>query len=329
MFGQGVEQWKLFNQARPVEEVLASPMTTSKEKHALLLVKEAKKFAVENLGLAATKSYSQYVKLDRDTLLWAVAGSDPVYLKEKTWWFPFAGTVPYKGFFKLEKANEEAANLAKEGLDVWVREVPAFSSLGWLPDPIYSSMLDGPDYNIVNTVVHESVHATVWIPGSVDFNERLASFVGRQGSVLWLNQKFGKESKERQAAEAHYRAAKKFGLLVRYSMARYHTEVESLADAGKIDAAKTAKARFYQWFVGEAKSIGYTNKELEKWNNAALLAYSKYYYDESVFEALLRKCAGDLSRFVRWVKAENDKGHLKDAPEDRLKTAAQEEPCVE
>lgn len=329
VLGQGVEQWRLFNRARPIEEVLANPALDPQVKHALLLVGEAKFFSVDALGLAATHNYSEYVPLDREALLWAVAASDSLYLKEKTWWFPVVGAVPYKGFFVRKKADQEALELAKEGMDVWVRDVPAFSSLGWFRDPIYSSMLKGPDFWIVNLVIHESLHATLWIPGSVDFNERLASFVGREGSLRWLKQKFGEESKERQQAARHYGRGRELGRLVKRSIERYKTEVELLADAGKTESAKTKKVEFYRKFAQEAQTLGYLDKEFSSWNNAALLAYSKYFYDESVFEELLKKCHGDLGRFVRWIKGENEKERLEDAPEDRLKAMAQEETCVE
>lgn len=329
VLGQGVEQWRLFNQARPIEDVLESPKTKPEIKHALKLVGEAKKFSVEGLGLQATHNYSDYVQLDREALLWAVAASDKFFLKEKTWWFPIVGSVPYKGFFSKAKAEQAASELADEGLDVWVRDVPAYSSLGWFRDPVYSSMLNGADYWIVNLVIHESLHATVWIPGSVDFNERLASFVGREGSLRWLDSKFGAHSKEREVALRQYGFGQKLGLLVKQAIERYQAKVEALATQGKMAEATAAKTEFYLWFVAEAKRIGYQNKEFSQWNNAALMAYSKYYYDESAFTVLLKKCNGDIGRFVRWIKSENEKERLKDAPEDRLKAMAQEETCVE
>ena len=328
VLGQGVEQWRLFNRARPIDEVLKNPNVDDKTKNSLRLVAEAKLFS-EKLGLLATHNYNEYVALDRDALLWAVAASDPLLLKEKTWWFPIVGAVPYKGYFVRERADQAAKELSEEGLDVWVRDVPTYSSLGWFRDPIYSSMLNGPDHWIVNLVIHESLHATVWISGSVDFNERLASFVGKEGSLRWLDEKFGSKSKERQMADKSYIVSYRLGELVKDSIERYRLEVEPLALANKLKEAADKKAEFYKAFAERASKIGYIDREFTHWNNAALLAYSKYFYDESVFKNLLAKCRGDLGRFVRWIKAENEKERLKDAPEDRLKAMAQEETCVE
>ena len=42
--------------------------------------------------------------------------------------------------------------------------------------------------------MHELAHATVWIKGSVKFNESFASFVGEVGAFQYLEDRFGPES---------------------------------------------------------------------------------------------------------------------------------------
>ncbi len=330
---QGWEQWRLFNRARPVEEVLASPNTNPRVKTAIRTARETKKFAVERLQLRATASYETWVDLGRDFVVWAVAGSDPLLLEERTWSFPIVGKVPYLGFFRQEKADAEAMRLReKEGLDSFVRGVPAFSSLGWFPDPIYSSFLRGEERDLVELVIHESLHSTVWVGDSVDFNEKLANFVGEEGSLLFMELERG-GSAARATAERSLVIHRKFAVFVQKQAANYRATVEALARSGRKVEAFEKKREFYGALPGEWKQFagpdaGLLRVDFSKWNNAALLAYEKYFADVSVFRGLLRKCGGDLSRFVKLIVREQQKGGaFLGAPEQQLAEILKEGDC--
>ncbi len=329
----GVGQWKLMNRARPVKEVLESPYTTEQTKAAIRTVEEVKGFASKELGLKATKNYTQFVKLDGDYVSWAVSASHPLKLEEKKWKFPIVGELPYIGFFQKEKAERFAKKTkeesAEENLDTWVRGVPAFSSLGWFSDPLYSSMIHGKEKDIADLVIHESLHATVWIGDNVDFNEKLANFVGLEGSIAYLqSKKLGANAIHEARAEVA--GEKIFAEFIKQSIEQYKSTIEVLAEK---DPAKTleAKKAFYasmftsyeDFFTRKKNSLQNLEAKkmpakFENWNNATLLTYANYYADFSVFEAMLRECAGSLPRFVRWVVSENAKGHLNDAPEQVL-----------
>ena len=57
--------------------------------------------------------------------------------------------------------------------DVHVRGAVAYSTLGWFDDPILSTMIYPNDRAIgelVNDILHESVHATIYINGQSFFN---------------------------------------------------------------------------------------------------------------------------------------------------------------
>ncbi|NUM88087.1 MAG: aminopeptidase [Bdellovibrionales bacterium] len=318
---QGVEQWRLFNRARPADEVLLSPLTPPRVKEAIRSVREAKRFAVEELGLRATSSYETWVDLGREFVVWTVAGSDSLLLEERTWRFPIVGRVPYLGFFRREKAETEATRLREEeGLDSFVRGVPAFSSLGWFPDPIYSSFLRGSERDLVELVIHESLHSTVWVGDSVDFNEKLAHFVGKEGSIRFVaSRRGGGEPLKRARTEVE--TQEKFARFVQEMGARYRREVEPLARAGRRAEALERKRSFYESLPAEweRRGGGALKSDFGRWNNAALLAYEKYFSDAGVLEGLLKKCGGDLARFVRLIVREREKGGVfGEAPERRL-----------
>ena len=338
----GVGQWKLMNRARPVEEVLASPYTKEKTKSAIRTVIHVKEFAARELGLKATKNYTSYVKLEGEYVSWAVSEAHPLRLEEKKWHFPIVGDIPYLGFFQEKKAHDYAENLRSESPepkpDIWVRGVPAFSSLGWFSDPLYSSMIeDSGTTDIANLVIHESLHATVWVGDNVDFNEKLANFVGLEGSLAYLRYK-KVPAEQVQEALAQVSGEKIFASFMKSSISRYKETVEVLANTNPTLASEKKKIFYdtlltsYETYFAEQSK---TNKNIKfkkprakfkGWNNAALLAYANYYSDFSVFEAMLKACEGSLPRFVHWIVKEkenndtNASGHFARAPEEYLST---------
>ena len=326
----GIGQWKLFNRARPVEEVLKSPYTPEASRRGIEVVKKAKSFAVSELGLHATRNYETFVQLDAPCVSWAVSASHPLKLEEKKWKFPIVGEVPYIGYFAKEKAEAKAKEIEKEeALDTWVRCVPAFSSLGWFSDPLYSSMINGKDHHIAELVVHESLHATVWVSGGVDFNEKLANFVGLEGSVRFAEKAGGAAGAE--AVRDEVRGEKVFADFMKSAVERYKASVKSIEDKSSFYRGLGAS---YAAFVESRRKGGekFTPipAKLEGWNNAALLAYSNYYSDYSVLERMLKACGGDLGRFVAWIEGEQKKGaaEFKKAPEVYLSGIAGG-PCPE
>ena len=318
----GIGQWQLFNRTNPVEDVLASPYTKEETKKAIRVVGKAKDFAVSSLGLKATKNYSQFVQLDSPCVIWAISAADSLELVERKWRFPIVGEVPYLGFFKKPSAEKMAKEFREEAAhpDVWMRCVPAFSTLGWFPDPLYSSMLHGRDSDIAELVIHESLHATVWVGDSVEFNEKLANFVGLEGSLRYL----AKFEGERAVADTkkHIKGEKLYGDFLFLAKKKYLEEVRSL----------DAKEKFYhnigadyKKFLEVRKAAGDEFEPLamnfQNWNNAAFLTYLNYYSDFSVFEAMLKKCDGDLHSFVEWISRQEKTGgaKFKENPEDYLR----------
>ncbi|MGZ3656411.1 MAG: aminopeptidase [Bdellovibrionota bacterium] len=324
----GIGQWKLFNRARPIEEVLASPNTSEATRHGILMVKKAKAFAVSDLGLHATKNYETFVQLDGPCVSWAVSAAAPLALEEKKWSFPIVGEVPYLGYFTKAGAENEARKLEMEETpkpDTWVRCVPAFSSLGWFPDPLYSSMLVGKDHHIVDLVVHESLHATIWVAGGVDFNEKLANFVGLEGSLRYMEKEKGADGVAIVRDEVG--GEKVFADFMKETVALYKATVKTLDQ--KQVFYRELPARYAAFVLARQKAgakFTAVPAKLEGWNNAALLAYSNYYSDYSTLEKMLHSCGGDLRRFVAWIAAEQKAG-FKGAPEEELAKVAARESC--
>jgi predicted aminopeptidase len=126
--------------------------------------------------------------------MWVVTASERFQLKPKEWRFPVVGTVPYMGFFNKDEAIELAHQLEGEGWDVMVRNPGGWSTLGWFTDPILSEMLERSEGDLASLIIHEMVHATIFVKDSVNFNENLASFIGDRGAEAFLRFRFGDNS---------------------------------------------------------------------------------------------------------------------------------------
>jgi predicted aminopeptidase len=249
-------------------------------------ITDIRRFAMEELGLKESKNYTRYVELDRDYLAAIVSACAADSFTRHEWTFPVVGTVPYKGFFNPGDAKKEAAKLSAEGLDVWIRGVDAFSTLGWFRDPLYSYMKDYSDYRLADLIIHELLHATVFVRGQVQFNEQLAEFVGTRGARLYVESRFGdaadmKAIDGNTADAAAYRAF--LGELSAELEAVYADESlnrsEKLAQKERI--IKAAQERFAAEYDMRFQSQGYRSFSALPVNNAYLDLYRLYYGEES------------------------------------------------
>lgn len=171
------EESKILLRRQPIDSLANDPHTSDDLRKKLKLVHDVRSFAIRQ-NLTPGDSFTLYSELDTDTLVWVLMASRKDSFTLKKWWFPFVGSVPYKGYFSKKQAYCEASALEQQGFETKVRGSDAFSTLGWFNDPVLSTTLQRPPPEIVNTVLHEIFHSTVWIPNHVAFNESAANFYG-------------------------------------------------------------------------------------------------------------------------------------------------------
>jgi predicted aminopeptidase len=147
------------------------------------LVAEVREYA-KVLGLEVEGQYTSYVDWPDDRIVTTLVRTRLGSLDSVPWWFPVVGHLPYKGYFDRERAQAAAEELRAGGeFEVCVSGVTAYSTLGWLDDPVTRPMLLRGAASLVETLFHELVHATAFLPGNADFNEGVAQFIGQQAAI--------------------------------------------------------------------------------------------------------------------------------------------------
>ena len=302
----------------PVQEVLENERLDRDAREKVRFIQEVKRFGEEKLGLRKTGSYSKYFEVN-GPVLHVITASEKDRLQLHHWDFPITGKVTYKSFFTTEDVLKEKQFLEAEGYDTFVQKAGAYSTLGWLRDPIFSSMLVWDEATLANLILHEMAHTTIYLKGQTDFNEQVATFVGNHGAIDFLMEKYGKESKELVEA--------------------IHSQEDDLLFSRWIDQACQQLSRFYgreipkdeklkgreelfQRLKEDFKERGasfktgnYENFEKVDLNNAVLLAHHRYFHRLENLQALYEYWRKDLRKtiqFLREIQAseENPSSHL-------------------
>jgi predicted aminopeptidase len=288
-----------------------TPDTARENRLFVERVRDIRRFAMEELGLRESANYTRYVELDRSYIAAVVSAAAQDSFARYEWWFPVVGKVPYKGFFNVEDARKERDKLREKGLDVWVRQVDAFSTLGWFKDPLYSYMRDYSDYQLANLLIHELLHATVYLKGQSQFDEELAEFVGTEGARLYIERKYGGDSAQyREIFDSEADSAVYVGFL--------HELIEELDGlyksglgreetlARKEEIIRLNKERFVRDYESRFRSEGYRSLVRRfadlPINNAYLELYRLYFADNRFYRDLYERSGRDLPRFIAAAK---------------------------
>lgn len=307
----------------PLEDALKDPSVTDEQKRKIRLAHEARVFAETKLGLAKTRNYDTYVELGRPYVTYVVSAAPKNELTHHLWRYPIVGSLPYKGYFDPEAAKEEAEKLKAQDLDTYVRGVSAYSTLGWFRDPILSSMLRYKDFDLVNTIIHETVHATIYIKGEADFNERLASFIGNIGTEAFYREHEGADSPTLTALKADSHDDRVFAEFMSFELKAldaWYAERKGqvIPEPDRQARIEEIQARFVSQLRPKLKaSDSFKGFETAELNNARLLTYRLYMENLDDFQAVFDKLGRDFNKMMEFCKSlEREKD-----PKEALKRA--------
>ncbi len=183
---QAKGQLSIIYYTRPIAEVLEEHTLSAKEKEKLKFIGLVKNYSVDSLGYKISKSYTTFYDQKNTASLWTITACEPYRFKAYTWKFPVLGEVSYKGYFDYKAALPEYEKLRKKGYDTDLSPVGAWSTLGFLSDPVLSGMLKKSKGRLANLIFHELFHNTYYAPGTVEVNENLANFIAHKATLLFL-----------------------------------------------------------------------------------------------------------------------------------------------
>ncbi len=289
----------------PIEERLHETDTPASLKQKLERALVIRDFASRDLGLPDNDSYRRYADLGRPYVLWNVFAAPEFSVSPIQSCFPFAGCVSYRGFYSEDAAKQHADVLAKEGDDVYVGGVSAYSTLGWFSDPVLSTFISYPEPEVARIVFHELAHQEVYIKGDTVFNESFAVAVEEEGLRRWLERE-GTPAQRAAYLDSRRRQAEFAALVLKYRARLADFYAKPLSDAEK----REGKRQLFEEMNGEYAALkaswggfaGFDRLLARGPNNAFLVSIASYTELLPAFRALLAQNHGDLPAFYRAVK---------------------------
>jgi predicted aminopeptidase len=301
-------QLRMLLARREVGEILDDPETPDELRQQLAIVQRVRGQATE-LGLDVRGQYTSFVDWPGDRVVTTVVATQPGEIEAVEFWFPIVGRVPYKGFFDEERARSEAERLRGQGLDVCLSPITAYSTLGWLDDPLTAPMLREGRDRLIETVLHELVHATVYVPDEAEWNEGLATFFGQEAAIRFREDP-GEREQERRRVEEDRTVAR--------TLAAFRERVADLyqrtAAGPERDAARAALERETR---AELASLDLTHRdgrrlaEHVRLNDACQALVGTYHGDLPRHAERLRELGGDLRAFLEDARRASEERQLR------------------
>lgn len=304
----------MLRSARPIPEVVADPATSDALRTRLLRAQQIRTFASSDLRLPDNASYTEYADLRRPYVVWNVFATRELSLDLKQWCYPVIGCAGYRGYFDREAAERTAEALRAEGYEVNVTGVPAYSTLGFLPDPLLNTFIGGSEGQLASMIFHELAHQVVYVGGDTTFNESFATAVEREGVRRWLE---ANDDPALQQAYAEFAARRRAFVDL---LLKYRDRLAALyLSAGPDEAKRAGKRRLFEELKAEYAGLkaswggftGYDRFFAQDLTNAHLAAIGAYNALVPAFDALLARSGGDFPRFYEEVR------RLARLPEDR------------
>lgn len=293
-------QMDLLSRRQPIDRVLSNPQTPDTLKEKLNLVQQVRTFARDQLQLPVDDHYSQYADLERPYAVWNVFAAPEFSIKAKTWCYPIAGCVAYKGFFAEADAKSHAESLSEQGLDVYVGGVAAYSTLGWFQDPVLNTFIHRSDPSLAGLLIHELAHQQLYVPGDSAFNESFATTVEILGLNQWL-ENHGQQEQQQIMAQHRERKAEFVDLIL-----AHRDQLDALYQQEIPDGEKRKhKAQMKQQLLAGYEQLktrwgGYAG--FDRWfegplNNAQLATIATYHHWVDSFMALFHQQGQNWQQF--------------------------------
>lgn len=315
VLGQGLQHLTSRGRSIPLDDPGITEVTSPEQRERLRLVPKILQFAREALSLETGSSYTTYLDTKGAPISYVVTASHPLALIPYRWRFPFVGKVAYKGFYRRLDAEAERGSLAAAGYDTQISPVLAFSSLGWLQDPVLPAMLEGGVARLVNTILHESTHRTIFFKRDDALNESLATFIAQEGTRRFLEEeRFPPEEVARAEEEERESLARETLLL------RLRSDLDAVYRSRLSDDAKLQRKR--QLFASASRALelleGAGGPVRLAASNTVVLSVAQYHGLVPLLADLQAALGGGPRQVIEFLRELPDDGHVLESLRHRL-----------
>ncbi len=275
---------------------------------ALNKAEQIRNFASHSLGLPDNKTFRYYSDVGRPYAVWNVIATPRFSLSPRTWCFPIAGCVAYKGYFAEANARALDKSLQDEEYDTFLYGVSAYSTLGWFSDPLLNTFINYDELSLAGLIFHELSHQVIYVKDDSLFNEAFATAVEIEGLRQWIKhtmtetvfQKYLDNRKKNQAITQMVLSFRE-QLISLYQ--GFHT---NMTFSEKQNQKKQLFANMKSEYADITRS-GQGTAYYDWWftlplNNAHLMAVATYYDLVPAFSELIKQ-SENLPAFFRKVSA--------------------------
>ncbi|MBW1797071.1 MAG: aminopeptidase, partial [Deltaproteobacteria bacterium] len=263
-------------------------------------------------GLKKTENYETVYLESNKRPIYVVSASPKDRLARITWWFPVVGDMPYLGFFDLTKAKAEKEELIKKDLDVILGMAEAYSTLGWFKDPVTLNLVEGSTVDLVETILHEMTHTTLYVKGQGEFNEGLAVLVGKVGAFLFLDKTFGPSHPFTVEAKKSIEDERIFcsflGPLLKRLERLYDSPISYQEKLARREKIFSDSLEDYRDVKAGFKTDRFTRFGSGGMNNAYLMSVGLYHRNFHLFESVLKKKGNSIRDTLAFFKGLTEEG---------------------
>jgi len=300
-YSQAIDgQCRILFKRQPISEILADPESTQSLRQRLIFILKVREFAENELQLPVNNHYLTYVDLERPFVLWNVVAAPEFSLTPKTWCYPVAGCASYRGYFAETNARQYADRLTKQGYDVYVGGVTAYSTLGWFDDPVLSTFIRFSEARTAGLIFHELAHQILYVKDDTAFNESFATLVEQEGLRRWQHAS-GSERIYSEYLRQH-RIREEFVQLIM----GYRQRLEMLYQTDLMPAKKSARKNTIfselrnEFSYLKTKQIGLSAYDVwmnQSLNNAKISSVVAYNDFLPAFQKILTQNMGEINQF--------------------------------
>ncbi len=300
-YSQAIEgQCRILLKRQPISEIMADSESTQELRERLMFILQVREFAESELQLPVNNHYLTYVDLKRPFVLWNVFAAPEFSLTPKTWCYPVVGCASYRGYFAEINAHNYAERLGKQGYDVYVGGVTAYSTLGWFDDPVLSTFIDFSEARTAALIFHELAHQILYVKDDTAFNESFATLVEQEGLRRWQQASSTKRIYSEYLRQ--HRSREQFIQLIML----YRQKLELLYQTDLTPSEKRVRKTTIfsklrdEFNLLKTRHIGLSNYDIwmnQSLNNAKIGSVVAYHDFVPAFQTLLSRNMGEMDQF--------------------------------